>query len=100
MFAKSHRPFAFTPRHCRSAQPAVELLEKRRLLSGNVLQTNLVSDLPGVAVVQDPNLVNPWGIAENSNSPFWVSDNGASVSTLYNVPGTGGTPVSINPRVV
>jgi hypothetical protein len=58
---------------------------------GTVLQTNLVSDLPGVAAAQDPHLVNPWGISESSASPFWVSDNGAGVSTLYSVPGAGNT---------
>ena len=47
----------------------MEALEERSLLSANVLQTNLVSDLPGVAQVQDPNLVNPWGISESSSSP-------------------------------
>jgi uncharacterized protein (TIGR03118 family) len=57
-------------------------------LSGNVLQTNLVSDLPGVAAVLDPNLVNPWGISESSGSPFWISDNNAGVTTLYNTQGT------------
>jgi uncharacterized protein (TIGR03118 family) len=62
------------------------------VLSGNVLQTNLVSDLPGVAAVQDPNLVNPWGISESGGSPFWISDNNAGVTTLYN---TQGTPVPI-----
>ena len=56
------------------------------MLSANVLQTNLVSDLPGVAQVQDPNLVNPWGISESSGSPFWISDNNAGVASLYNVP--------------
>jgi uncharacterized protein (TIGR03118 family) len=65
-------------------RPAVESLEDRRLLAGNVLQTNLVSDLPGVAQNLDPNLVNPWGISESSSSFFWISDNGAGVSTLYN----------------
>ncbi len=40
------------------------------------VQTNLVSDIPGVAQVTDPNLVNPWGISHNSTGPFWVSDNG------------------------
>jgi uncharacterized protein (TIGR03118 family) len=69
-------------------------------LSSNVVQTNLVSDLPGVAQVQDPNLVNPWGISESGASPFWISDNNAGVSTLYNVPGANNTPVSINPLVV
>jgi hypothetical protein len=38
-----------------------------------VLQTNLVSDLPGVAQLLDSNLVNPWSISESSGSPFWIS---------------------------
>jgi uncharacterized protein (TIGR03118 family) len=70
---------------------------------GTVLQTNLVSDLPGVAVAHDPNLINSWGISESSGSsgsPFWISDNNAGQATLYNVPGTGGEPVSINPLAV
>ena len=77
------------------ARLGVEALEDRSLLSGNVLQTNLVSDLPGVAQHTDPNLVNPWGIAESpgaKGSPFWVSDNNAGVSTLYN---TAGVPQSL-----
>src|SRR3954449_12591538 len=78
----------------------MEALEERSLLSANVLQTNLVSDLPGIAQVQDPNLVNPWGISESGASPFWISDNGAGVSTLYNVPGQNGAPIAINPLVV
>jgi uncharacterized protein (TIGR03118 family) len=64
---------------------------------GTVLQTNLVSDLPGVAAVTDPNLVNPWGISESGGSPFWISDNNAGVSTLYS---TSVPPVSIVPLVV
>ena len=47
-------------------------------------QTNLVSDLTGLAANQDPNLVNPWGMATNGGSPFWISDQGANVATLYN----------------
>ena len=31
--------------------------------AGIYSQTNLVSDLPGVALVEDRQLVNPWGIA-------------------------------------
>jgi len=68
-------------------RPTLEALEDRCLLSGTVLQTNLVSDLPGVAKTLDPQLVNPWGISESSGSPFWISDNGAGVSTLYNTAG-------------
>jgi len=45
--------------------------------------TPLVSDVPGAAPVLDPNLVNAWGLTASSTSPFWVADNGTSVSTLY-----------------
>lgn len=38
---------------------SLEALEDRILLAGSVLQTNLVSELPGVAQVLDLNLVNP-----------------------------------------
>jgi uncharacterized protein (TIGR03118 family) len=56
------------------------------------VQTNLVSDIPGLAAHTDPNLVNPWGIAETATSPFWIADNGSGVTTLYN---TSGTPQSL-----
>jgi uncharacterized protein (TIGR03118 family) len=46
--------------------------------------TPLVSDVPGAAPVLDPNLVNAWGLTASSTSPWWVADNGTSVSTLYN----------------
>src|SRR5439155_17509817 len=58
----------------------------------NYLQTNLVSDIPGLAAHTDPNLVNPWGISSSSGSPLWVSDNGRDVSTIYN---GNGTPASL-----
>src|SRR6266496_5315152 len=51
-------------------------------------QVNLVSDVPGLALHTDPDLVNPWGISHSATSPFWVSDNGTGVSTLYNGAGT------------
>jgi uncharacterized protein (TIGR03118 family) len=70
-----------------SARPGVESLEGRCLLANNVLQTNLVSDLAGVAQAQDPQLKNPWGISEGPGGPFWISDNNAGVSTLYNTAG-------------
>jgi len=47
-------------------------------------QTNLVSDVPGLAPVIDPNLVNPWGLTSSAASPWWVADNGTGKSTLYN----------------
>lgn len=47
-------------------------------------QTNLTSDIPGLAANTDPDLVNPWGMAASGTSPFWVSDNGTGKTTLYN----------------
>src|SRR5215218_109893 len=47
-------------------------------------QTNLVSDVPGLAATLDPQLVNPWGISFGPTSPFWISDAGTGVTTLYN----------------
>ena len=57
-------------------------------------QVNLVANTSGVAPVTDPHLVNPWGLSRTSSSPWWVSDNGTGLSTLYN--GAG----AINPLVV
>src|SRR5258708_662992 len=56
--------------------------------TGFYQQTNLVSDLPNIPQFQDPNLLNPWGLSHSPTSPWWVSDNGAGVSTLYNGDGT------------
>jgi uncharacterized protein (TIGR03118 family) len=46
-------------------------------------KTNLVSNLPGNAPVTDGHLLNPWGIAHSSTSPWWVANNGSGTSTLY-----------------
>jgi uncharacterized protein (TIGR03118 family) len=64
---------------------SVPALAKEHEKSGGYLQTNLVSDLPGMAQLQDTNLVNPWGISFSATSPFWISDNGSGLSTLYAV---------------
>jgi len=46
--------------------------------------TPKVSDLPGVAPVTDPLLVNPWGLSALSPAfPLWVANNGSNTSTLY-----------------
>src|SRR5258706_11143736 len=47
-------------------------------------QTNLVSNVSGVAPVTDPQLINPWGISRGSGTPWWVSDQRTGLSTLYN----------------
>ena len=64
--------------------------------AGGYVQENLVSDQPGVAQLTDPQLVNAWGMSRGPNTPVWVSDNGADVTTLYNgaVPGNPESPVN------
>ena len=52
-------------------------------------QTNLVSNLAGQALIQDPSLINSWGVSFGPTSPFWISDNGAGLATLYSVPAAG-----------
>lgn len=51
-------------------------------------QMNLVSNGAMAAPNTDSNLINPWGFDYSPTGPFWVSDNGAGVSTLYNGSGT------------
>ncbi|MGI5205044.1 TIGR03118 family protein [Spirillospora sp. CA-108201] len=49
-------------------------------------QTDLISDIPGRAPLQDPKLVNPWGLALGPKGPLWAANNGTGVATVY----TGG----------
>ena len=46
-------------------------------------QTNLVSDVVGMAPTIDPNLKNPWGLTRSSGSPWWIGNNNSGTSTLY-----------------
>ncbi len=59
------------------------------LLSGSLnaenayLIRNLVSDIPDLADHTDSHLVGAWGVSQSPSSPFWISDAGAGVTTLY-----------------
>jgi uncharacterized protein (TIGR03118 family) len=66
-------------------------------------QTDIVSNVPGLAITTDPNLVNPWGMSFSATSPFWISDQGTNTSVLtdgagnlsslvVSIPTTGGGP--------
>ena len=59
-------------------------------------QTNLVSDMAGVANNTDPDLINPWGISFAPGGPFWIADNKSGFSTIYGANGvTELSPVTI-----
>jgi uncharacterized protein (TIGR03118 family) len=49
--------------------------------------TSLVVDSGSSAVSDDASLVNGWGLSAGPTTPWWVSDNGTNLSTLYS--GTG-----------
>src|ERR1700729_2487647 len=54
-------------------------------------QTNLASDISGLATLTDPNLVNTWGVsAMPGGSPFWISNQGTGTSSLFSVTGSTG----------
>jgi uncharacterized protein (TIGR03118 family) len=61
-------------------------------------ETSLVSDQAGMALTQDPNLVDAWGIVFAPGAAVWVNDNGTNKSTLYDGNGViQGLVVSIPP---
>jgi uncharacterized protein (TIGR03118 family) len=86
------RPKQSAPDRLRRYRPVLEGLEDRHLLSGGFSQVNLASDVPGLARVTDPNLVNPWGIAFSPTGPFWFADNGSGVADILD---GRGQPVSL-----
>lgn len=51
-------------------------------------QTNLVSDGSVPAATISDNLINPWGISHSPTGPFWVSDNGTGLTTIYDGAGS------------
>jgi aldose sugar dehydrogenase len=84
--------------HRRHTSLTLEALEARLLLAVNFTQTNLVSDVPGMAARTDTNLVNPWGITVGTNSGLWVAENGSGMAETFD--GTGqpipaGSPVAV-----
>ena len=60
--------------------------------AGTYLQTNLVSDIPGLAALTDLNLQNTWGVSFLPGTPFWISNQATNTASLYVV--TGATAVS------
>jgi uncharacterized protein (TIGR03118 family) len=85
-------------RHLQRFMPAVSVGIGLLISTANTasaapfVQTNLVSDLPGLATITDSSLVNPWGSSHSVGSPFWISDQGTGLTNLWSV--TGPTTVA------
>jgi uncharacterized protein (TIGR03118 family) len=84
----------------RARRLVLEELEQRCLLNGGptFVETNLVSDIPGLAAHTDAAVVNPWGFTEAANGQFLLSDNGTGTAASVAPDGTPvGTPIVIPP---
>src|SRR6266487_6851127 len=53
-----------------AALPGAAFAKANAGSQGFYKQTNLVSDLPNVAMFQDPNLVNSWGLVHGPTTPW------------------------------
>jgi uncharacterized protein (TIGR03118 family) len=84
LFRDGGRRVSSRPRRPVRAQPALQALDERSLPSATFVQTNLVSDLPGVARVQDPPLLDPVGIALDTVHPAGQSFGFAIPALLSN----------------
>ena len=60
-----------------------------------VVQSNIVSDIPGMATLTDPLLVNPWGMSFLPTSPLWTSNQGTGTASLFS-----GRPPAVPPAIV
>src|ERR1700690_1142397 len=90
-------------------RPAVERLEERAMLSASPLaptnsyvQTNLVSNIKGMALITDRNLVNPWGVNNPQDThdvlPVVVADQGTGVATTYQISPDGSMVMELEPN--
>ncbi len=57
------------------------------LATNQYLVTDVTVNSGSGAPNADANLINPWGLSRSSGGPWWISDNGTGLSTLYS--GTG-----------
>src|SRR5438874_725865 len=76
----------------------LETLEDRIQPAVTFTETDLVSDVPGLAATTDPNLVNPWGITVGTNSGLWIANNGTGTAETFD--GAGQALPSGSPLVV
>jgi uncharacterized protein (TIGR03118 family) len=56
------------------------------------VQTNLISDVDGLAAHTDTNLSNAWGIAFGGNGPWWVNSANKDLSLVYDGSGNAFPP--------
>ena len=65
---------------------SVLLLCSSAAFAQHYTRTDLTADTAGLPNM-DPNLVNAWGMSRGTGSPWWISDNGTGLTTLYDATG-------------
>ena len=50
--------------------------------------TPVVSNGAVMGTINDPNLINPWGVAASPDGPIWVANNATQTATAYDGAGT------------
>jgi uncharacterized protein (TIGR03118 family) len=70
-----------------------------RAAAAPFVQTDLVSDIAGLATITDASLKNPWGSSHPAGGPFWISDQGTNLTNLWSVtgPATVTKVTAVNP---
>jgi uncharacterized protein (TIGR03118 family) len=63
---------------CGAASPA----------TAGYVQTDLISDIPGLAPLIEPELVNPWGLSHSPTSPTWISNQHTNTTNLFSITST------------
>lgn len=76
-------PMASTVRRTAMASLVALALFSLPALAQKVNVSYATSDIPAVGTFSDSNLVNPWGLSIDPTGPWWISDNGKGLSTLY-----------------
>lgn len=80
-------------RTLQSVQRTLQSLEPRTVLSTGYLQLSVASDQAGSALIQDANLIGPWGLALNpGGGDLSTADRGSGMASLY-LGGVGGSPL-------
>ena len=83
--ARTRKPNRSVRRHssAKLRRSAIQPLEERRVLSVDYLQFPLVSDQTN-ALLQDANLVNPWGLGVSGvGGNLWVASQATGAATSY-----------------
>jgi uncharacterized protein (TIGR03118 family) len=67
-----------------TAETALALILGSACFGQHYTRINLVSNAAGIARVTDPQLINPWGMSRSPSSAWWISDQRAGFSMVYN----------------